>query len=190
MPGNRRDEGGHRLAEYHRHRNEGGGPAQGLDQANREPFPVHLADILQNSSPPVRKTWPVIAFGRQKTLISFGYTGGMATKPSTAYPSWLAQEERKSDRVAVAWQATISSVKFDAETCAILDITQLGCRIALAHGVSVGTYVTIDLPQTVRLEGWVAWNRGGEIGVDFSHPLPAELLAGIIHRNGDAAFNR
>lgn len=111
----------------------------------------------------------------------------MATKPNTSYPSWLAQEERKADRAAVSWQGTISSIKFDAEACLVQDITHLGCRIMLAHAVSVGTYVSIEIPQIASLEGWVAWNRGCEIGIDFSHPLPAEVLNEIIRR-GDAAL--
>ncbi len=109
----------------------------------------------------------------------------MATKPSTTYPSWLTQEERKSDRVTVAWRGTISSVKFDAEMCSIRDVTQLGCRIVLAHAVSVGTYVSISIPHIDRLEGWVAWNRESEIGIDFSHPLPIAVLDELIRRNGD-----
>jgi hypothetical protein len=97
----------------------------------------------------------------------------------TPHPTWLAQDERQADRLAVVWPATIASMKFDPEACSISDITHRGCRILLGHHITVGTYVTIDMPQLTKLEGWIAWNRGHEVGVEFSHPLPKDVLSDI-----------
>ena len=97
----------------------------------------------------------------------------------TPHPTWLAQDERQADRLAVVWPATTASLKFDPEACSISDITHRGCRILLGHHITVGTYVTIDMPQLTKLEGWIAWNRGHEVGVEFSHPLPKDVLSDI-----------
>ncbi|MEI5688402.1 MULTISPECIES: PilZ domain-containing protein [Sphingomonas] len=103
----------------------------------------------------------------------------MPSVDPTPYPAWLAQEERQADRLPVSWPSTISSLKFDEEPCTICDVTHLGCRVLLDRRVTVGTYVTIAMPQLTKLEGWIAWNRGHEVGVEFSHPLPASILDDI-----------
>jgi hypothetical protein len=106
-----------------------------------------------------------------------------------ARPEWLAHEERTADRVAVSWVASISSRKFSDEACRIVDITHLGCRVQLTSPITVGAQVTIAIADFAELAGWVAWHKGGEIGVDFSHPLPAQVLDSIIARHGAGAVH-
>lgn len=108
----------------------------------------------------------------------------MASKPATSnYPTWLAREERQSDRVAVAWSATLSTPHGD-HACRIADITHLGCRIQADDLPSVGTYVTVVIPQFAGVAGWVAWRKNGEAGLDFGHPLPDAVLDEVLRRNG------
>jgi hypothetical protein len=114
----------------------------------------------------------------------------MASKLApSAHPEWLAHEERTADRVAVSWPASISSRKVAAEPCRIVDITHLGCRVQWASAITVGAQVTIAVADFAELAGWVAWHKGNEIGVDFSHPLPAQVLEGMIARNRAGAVH-
>jgi len=104
-----------------------------------------------------------------------------ATEP-TVYPAWLAHGERQAERLTVKWEATVACMKFDPEPCAVLDITHLGCRLQLSRDVTVGTYITVRVPDFANIEGWVAWSKAQQIGVDFSHPLPAAIVSEIMAR--------
>jgi len=106
----------------------------------------------------------------------------MAGTPHS-YPSWLAADERKADRVAVDWFATLASIKFPAEDAQLIDISNLGCRLRIGRIVSVGTFVTVGIPHFTGVPGWIAWAKGGEMGVDFSHAIPKAVIEEIIRRN-------
>jgi hypothetical protein len=110
----------------------------------------------------------------------------MASVSQTSdYPSWLAREERKAERVAVAWDATlVPATSGDEMPCHMLDITHLGCRLRMERAPSVGTHVNIVIPAFAGVAGWIAWKADGEAGIDFAHPLPADVLSEVIRRNG------
>lgn len=108
----------------------------------------------------------------------------MASKPNTAaFPSWLAAEERKADRIPVDWPASWASAKFAEEDAHVCDITNLGCRLRTARNVGVGTFVTVKMPGVAEAPGWIAWTGPNEVGVDFSHPLPAAVIEDIARRH-------
>lgn len=65
----------------------------------------------------------------------------------------------------------------------MLDITHLGCRIRIERAPSIGTHVSIVIPAFADVAGWIVWKADGEAGIDFAHPLPADVLAEIIRRN-------
>ena len=102
---------------------------------------------------------------------------------SHTYPSWLAADERKAERIPVNWVATLASIKFPAEDASLIDISNLGCCLRTSRIVSVGTFVTVGIPHFTGVPGWIAWSKGGEMGVDFSHALPKAVVEEIIRRN-------
>lgn len=104
--------------------------------------------------------------------------------PASDYPAWLAREERKAERIAVEWDATlVSATSGEAMRCHMRDITSLGCRLHLERPPSMGTHVTIAIPAFADVAGWVAWKAHDEAGIDFAHPLPDDVLTEIIRRN-------
>lgn len=109
----------------------------------------------------------------------------MASVSQTSeYPAWLAREERKADRIAIAWDAVlIPATSREEMPCHMVDITHLGCRIRMAGMPSVGTHVDIVIPAFASVPGWIAWKAAGEAGIDFAHPLPSDVLAEVIRRN-------
>lgn len=109
----------------------------------------------------------------------------MASVPKTSeYPAWLAQEERKADRVPVAWEATVRSLKSGDAPCRILDFTQLGCRIGSEDPPAMGSHVSVIVPGFAEVVGWIVWRGNEQAGVDFAHPLPDAVLQEVVRRNG------
>lgn len=103
---------------------------------------------------------------------------------ASGYPAWLTREERKAGRIAVKWNATLVSATSGEEAgCQMRDITHLGCRIRMANAPSMGTHVTIAIPAFTSVAGWIVWQADGEVGVDFAHPLPDDVLTEVIRRN-------
>lgn len=100
------------------------------------------------------------------------------------YPAWLAQEERKAERVAVTWEATVRSLKSGDAACRILDFTHLGCRFRSEEPPSMGSHVSVIVPGFAEVAGWIAWRADGQAGVDFAHPLPDAVLQEVVRRNG------
>jgi hypothetical protein len=62
-------------------------------------------------------------------------------------------------------------------------LSPIGCRIAQAGCLSVGTYAWITFAS---LEGWyarVAWGDGDVAGLDFAQPMHAAVARMIIERS-------
>lgn len=95
----------------------------------------------------------------------------MATAASSTYPSWLAREERLSEREPTGLAAWIGE-----EAVVVTDVSALGCRIRMSVPANVGAFLTLSLGE-VSVTGWAAWQRGNELGMDFAKPLDAETLA-------------
>ena len=95
----------------------------------------------------------------------------------TTLPSWLRAEERQCARTPLHQALTLSGVVPPALEVELVDISALGCRLRVSKPVSVGTFVSLGLADVATCTGWVAWQKGAEIGIDFSTPLQDEILA-------------
>ena len=66
----------------------------------------------------------------------------------------------------------------------LIDISPLGCRLRLGAPLAVGTYITLSSGDGAALEGslegWVAWSRGTECGIDFAQPVPTPTVDRIL----------
>lgn len=107
-----------------------------------------------------------------------------STVRAVEYPAWLAREERQAQRVAVAWEGTLRSLRSPHRPCRILDFTHLGCRVEVEDAPSMGTHVGIVVPAFAEVAGWIAWRSDGQVGIDFAHPLPDVVLQQVLLRNG------
>lgn len=62
----------------------------------------------------------------------------------------------------------------------IVDISKHGCLVADVPGATVGSFLTIKLPNGLAMEGWIAWSKEDHAGVDFAHPLLPGILAQLV----------
>lgn len=95
----------------------------------------------------------------------------MASAAPSPYPSWLAREERLAER-----EPSGAIGRVGAQAVTVTDVSALGCRLSMSPPANVGAFLTLSL-GTASVTGWAAWQRGDEVGMDFSQPLDAETLA-------------
>ncbi len=100
-----------------------------------------------------------------------------ANAPS--FPAWLAQEERVTERAPVDITATISSIKHGAASARLVDLSYLGFRARLDQPLTVGSIVSITIAGFAPIDGWIAWQRDGEHGIDFAHAMPHPVAHAI-----------
>ena len=97
-------------------------------------------------------------------------------------PAWLDINERQAERCPLDLAATIQTARELGEhPIRVLDISTRGCLLALPGGTIVGRYATVNLPNGLAVEGWVAWSKDDRLGLDFARPLPTGVLAMLTH---------
>ena len=99
--------------------------------------------------------------------------------PSTL-PSWLVSDERQANRLPLSLPAQMSSNRFDMTAVHLTDLTYQGCRLSTEQGVSVGSFVTIHVSGFTEINGWIAWVKNGEVGLDFANPLPHAVTEHVL----------
>ncbi|WP_374942656.1 PilZ domain-containing protein [Sphingomonas sp.] len=104
----------------------------------------------------------------------------MENPPS--YPQWLAREERKAERHELALSGTATDSRTVQQPVEMVDLSPLGCRLRVVEPMRVGSYITLASGSAPRLEGWVAWSRPFECGVDFAQPVPGIVVEQIAAR--------
>ncbi|MGI4733011.1 MAG: hypothetical protein ACRYFW_14875 [Janthinobacterium lividum] len=97
-------------------------------------------------------------------------------------PDASGMDERKARRRAASIAARLYGAVTAPCPVRVLDLTHLGCRVSASQLLSVGAFVTLELPHFTDVNGWVAWSLDGEIGLDFAHPLPPRVVDYILDR--------
>ena len=92
----------------------------------------------------------------------------------------LGLDERAAPRVGLRLRAVLKCDKTPTQQVIATDITRTGCRAAIQRRVSVGTFVTLAIPEFVEVFGWVAWSNDYALGINFSHTLPPAVLAHVV----------
>lgn len=105
---------------------------------------------------------------------------------SPPYPQWLAREERKAERHGLALSGTATGARTIQQPVEMVDLSPLGCRLRVVEPMRVGSYISLASGTAplgeARLEGWVAWSRPSECGIDFARPVPGALVEQIAAR--------
>ena len=104
------------------------------------------------------------------------------THDPTTLPAASDMDERKARRRAASLAARLYSTVTAPCSVRVLDLTHLGCRVSTSQVLSVGAFVTLEVPHFTAINGWVAWSLDGEIGLDFAHPLPLRVVDYILDR--------
>ena len=100
--------------------------------------------------------------------------------PTASLPDWLPSDERKAFRILAQLSAELKGERLDPTPVALTDISELGCQIASLQKISVGSFVTLTVPNTTSFTGWVAWKGEGAYGIDFAHPLLPAVVAPVV----------
>lgn len=111
---------------------------------------------------------------------SAGIATGMALNLDPL-PAWTALDERRARRRSLDVAASMATPVCPAVVgVRIADISTHGCQLVVPGGAATGRYVTVALPSSLAVEGWIAWSKDDRAGVDFAHPMPGPLLDWIV----------
>ena len=86
--------------------------------------------------------------------------------------SYRSRDDRHGARTAAAETATLTFRKGESAGGELTEISREGIRLRTSAALLVGEHVTVDLPEQARIDGWVVWAQGGQIGICLSEPLP------------------
>lgn len=100
-------------------------------------------------------------------------------------PAWLAEDQRTAERwpmnAAGFLQTQVQPAQIGVR---VADISTHGCLLAVPGGLPLGRHVTLTLPRSIAVEGWIAWSKGDYAGLDFSAPLPRAIVEQMITEHG------
>lgn len=68
----------------------------------------------------------------------------------------------------------------DIYSATLTNISSLGFRIRSDYGVTLGRFLSVDVPELARYSGWVAWSHSGEFGLDVANPVPQKVIDHIV----------
>jgi hypothetical protein len=104
----------------------------------------------------------------------------MATRPLPPRASSVADVgEGSRPRTSVRRCAVLKCDKTPSQQVIATEFTRAGCRVIIRRRVSVGTHVTLALPNLVEAHGSVAWSIDHTLGIDFRYALEPSVLAQI-----------
>jgi len=89
-------------------------------------------------------------------------------------------DRRYSSRTALSLKAVLITPLGDEYPAVIQDVSTLGFRIRSEYGVTIGRFLTIDIPGLAAYSGWVAWSYLGEFGLDVANAIPEPVVEHII----------
>ena len=106
-------------------------------------------------------------------------------------PAWLECDERKSKRWAMDFATTFTLARaIEPTPVQLVDLSTHGCLLSTQGRTQLGGFVTLALPRSLTVEGWIAWSKDGHAGLDFAHSLPLAVVEQMIGEHGHAAEQR
>ncbi|WP_445191237.1 PilZ domain-containing protein [Sphingomonas sp. Tas61C01] len=105
-------------------------------------------------------------------------------------PAWLDLDERRADRrrmnIAAFLETQVHPTQIGVR---VIDLSTDGCLLAVPGGLPLGRYVTLMLPGAVNVEGWIAWSKGDQAGLDYARSLPTAVVEQIIGASDQSAVD-
>lgn len=68
----------------------------------------------------------------------------------------------------------------DRHSAIIQNVSTLGFKIRSEYGVTVGRFLSIDIPGLATYSGWVAWSYRDQFGLDVANAIPEPVIKHII----------
>jgi len=62
----------------------------------------------------------------------------------------------------------------------IQNVSTLGFKLRSEYGVTVGRFLSLDIPGLTAYSGWVAWSYLDQFGLDVANAIPEPVIEYII----------
>ena len=85
-------------------------------------------------------------------------------------------EARRDWRSGLSLPAGLYGRGVERAVVRMVDLSPAGCRVLGARPGAAGGFFTLEIAGVLSVEARVAWTRGGELGLDFVHPMPLPLI--------------
>jgi len=89
-------------------------------------------------------------------------------------------DRRCSNRTAMNHPAVLITSLGDKHSAIIQNVSTLGFKIRSEYGVTVGRFLSIDIPGLATYSGWVAWSYRDQFGLDVANAIPEPVIKHII----------
>ena len=92
-------------------------------------------------------------------------------------------DRRYSNRTAMSLPAVLITSLADEHPDIIQNVSTLGFKLRSEYGVTVGRFLSLDIPGLTAYSGWVAWSYLDQFGLDVANAIP-EPGHRVHHYNG------
>jgi hypothetical protein len=89
-------------------------------------------------------------------------------------------DRRYSNRTDMSLPAILITSLADKHPAIIQNVSTLGFKIRSEYGVTVGRFLSIDIPGLTTYSGWVAWSYRDQFGLDVANAIPERVIEHII----------
>jgi len=89
-------------------------------------------------------------------------------------------DRRYSNRTAMSLPAVLITSLADEHPDIIQNVSTLGFKLRSEYGVTVGRFLSLDIPGLTAYSGWVAWSYLDQFGLDVANAIPEPVIEYII----------
>jgi hypothetical protein len=75
---------------------------------------------------------------------------------------------------------SVLTLRGDTYSAYLTNASSTGFRIRSEHGVTVGRFLSVDVPNFTQYAGWVVWAFSGEYGFKAAHPIAHAVIDHIV----------
>jgi len=87
---------------------------------------------------------------------------------------------RYSNRTAMSLPAVLITSLADEHPAIIQNVSTLGFKLRSEYRVTVGRFLSLDIPGLTAYSGWVAWSYLDQFGLDVANAIPEPVIEYII----------
>ena len=89
-------------------------------------------------------------------------------------------DRRYSNRTAMSLPAVLITSLADEHPAIIQNVSTLGFKLRSEYRVTVGRFLSLDIPGLTAYSGWVAWSYLDQFGLDVANAIPEPVIEHII----------
>jgi hypothetical protein len=97
-----------------------------------------------------------------------------------AQQSLMSMDERKRARARLSIPVQVAGQRLESTPALMMDVSGAGCRLRLVVQISTGTFLTVKVEGFTSYTGWVVWQRGQDVGLDFANPIPVAVVQHLV----------